>query len=279
MRFTKMQGLGNDYVYVDCFEETVRDAPALARRVSDRRFGVGSDGLILICPSDVADVRMEMYNADGSRGEMCGNGLRCVARFHHDRHGCSETVIRAETDAGIKTCELATDGGDITGVRIDMGAPILERGDIPMLGPEGRVVAEHLSVQDHGLVVTCVSMGNPHCVSFVEDVAGFPVERWGRAIEHLPVFPNRTNVEFVQVVSRSELIQRTWERGSGETFACGTGACAVAVAAQLNGLAGAEVTIHLTGGDLHVAWAGGDADPVLMTGPAEYVFDGVLADA
>ena len=278
MRFTKMQGLGNDYVYVDCHDEEVRDAPALARQVSDRRFGVGADGLILICPSDVADVRMEMYNADGSRSEMCGNGLRCVVRFFHDRHGCSEPTIRAETDAGIKTCELMLDEErQVTGVRVDMGAPILECADIPMLGPEGAVISEHLAVQDHGLIVTCLSMGNPHCVSFVEDVAAFPVERWGRSIEVHPAFPNRTNVEFVQVVSRGELIQRTWERGSGETFACGTGACAAAVAAQLNDLVDHDVTIHLTGGDLHIQWAGGATDPVFMTGPAEYVFEGLLA--
>jgi len=276
MRFTKMQGLGNDYVYVDCFDESVRDAPALARRVSDRRFGIGSDGLILICPSDTADVRMEMYNADGSRSEMCGNGLRCVVRYHHDRHGCSDPVIRAETDAGVKTCELALTDGEVTGVRVDMGAPILDRDDIPMLGPDGPVVAEHLAVQDHGLIVTCLSMGNPHCVTFVEDVASFPVERWGRSIETLPIFPNRTNVEFVQVVSGSELIQRTWERGSGETLACGTGACAVAVAAQLNMLADDDVTIHLKGGDLRIEWSGRTRDSVFMTGPAEYVFDGVL---
>jgi diaminopimelate epimerase len=279
MRFTKMQGLGNDYVYVDCFEESVDDAPALARRVSDRRFGIGSDGLILICPSDVADVRMEMYNADGSRGEMCGNGLRCVARFHHERHGCAEPVIHAETDAGIKVCELVFTDGEVSGVRIDMGPPILERADIPMLGPEGPVIAERLSVQDHGLVVTCLSMGNPHCVTFVEDAAAFPVERWGKAIEHLPVFPNRVNVEFVEVVSRTELIQRTWERGSGETFACGTGACAVAVAAQLNDLADGDVTIHLTGGDLRIEWSGDESASVFMTGPAETVFDGVLPTA
>ncbi len=274
MRFTKMQGLGNDYVYVDCFAETVHDAPALARRISDRRFGVGADGLILVCPSDIADVRMEMYNADGSRAEMCGNGLRCVARFFHDRHGCGGSIVRVETDAGIRTCELMVTGAQVRGVRVDMGPPILERGQIPMLGPGGAVIAEHLAVQDHGLVVTCLSMGNPHCVSFVESVADFPVATWGRAVEELPIFPNRTNVEFVEVTSRSGLIQRTWERGSGETHACGTGACAAAVAAQLNDLAGGDVTVHLTGGDLRIEWAGGASDAVYMTGPAEFVFEG-----
>jgi len=274
MRFTKMQGLGNDYVYVDCFRETVDDAPALARRISDRRFGVGGDGLILICRSDVADVRMEMYNADGSRGEMCGNGVRCVARYAHEHLAVVAPTILVETDAGIKTCDLVVEGGALVGVRVDMGPPVLERAEIPMEGPEGDAIGELLHVQDHALMVTCLSMGNPHCVAFVEDVAGYPVERWGRAIEELPIFPNRTNVAFVQVLGRNEVVQRTWERGSGETLACGTGACAAAVAGQLNNLLDNDVTIHLTGGDLRVEWAGGVEDPVYMTGPADEVFSG-----
>jgi len=278
MRFTKMEGLGNDYVYVDCFEQTVDDAPAVARQLSDRRFGIGGDGLILICRSDIADARMEMYNADGSRGEMCGNGVRCVARYVHEHLAVPAPTIRIETDAGLKTCELVFEDGALTGVRVDMGPPILERSEIPMEGPEGDAIAEHLFVQDHGLVATCLSMGNPHCVVFVEDVAGYPVERWGRSIEELPIFPNRTNVEFVQVISRGEVIQRTWERGSGETFACGTGACAVAVAGQLNDLLGKDVTIHLTGGDLRIEWAGGESDAVFMTGPAVEVFSGEIGD-
>ncbi len=278
MRFTKMEGLGNDYVYVDCFEETVDDASALARRVSDRRFGVGSDGLILICRSDIADVRMEMYNADGSRGEMCGNGVRCVARYAHEHLAVVAPTIHVETDAGIKTCDLVVEDGELVGVRVDMGPPVLERAEIPMEGPEGDAVGEQLFVQDHSLIVTCLSMGNPHCVTFVADVAAHAVERWGRAIEELPIFPNRTNVEFVQVVARDEVIQRTWERGSGETFACGTGACAVAVAGQLNGLLDNAVTVHLTGGDLRIDWAGGANDPVYMTGPAVEVFTGEIAN-
>ncbi len=276
MRFTKMQGLGNDYVYVDCFEERVPDAPALARRISDRRFGVGSDGLILICPSDSGDARMEMYNADGSRSAMCGNGLRCVARYVHERRGVAGPVLHIETDAGVKACTLVHTDGVLAGVRVDMGPPRLERSEIPMLGPEGRVIGERLDVQDHGLVVTCVSMGNPHCVTFVHEAAGFAVERWGRAIEHLPIFPERTNVEFVQVLARGEVVQRTWERGSGETFACGSGACAVAVAGRLNGLLDASVLVHLTGGDLRIEWAGGPTDPVFMTGPAVEVFRGTF---
>jgi diaminopimelate epimerase len=277
MRFTKMQGLGNDYVYVDAFAEAVRDPKAVAKFVSDRRFGIGSDGLILIHPSAKADFRMEMYNADGSRGEMCGNGIRCCAKYVYEHGIAKKTSLRAETDAGIKELDLVLAGGKVSAVRVNMGAPILERSRIPMLGPAGgekdHVVAEQLAVQDHSFQVTAVSMGNPHCVHFTQDVERFPVETVGRAIENSPVFPNRTNVEFVKVVSRTEVVQRTWERGSGETFACGTGACGVVVAGRLNGLLDARVTVHLRGGDLLVEWEGGDA-PVYKTGPAVEVFRG-----
>ncbi len=276
MHFTKMEGLGNDYVYVDCFEQHVNDPVALAKRVSDRRFGIGSDGLILIRPSDTADVAMEMYNADGSRGRMCGNGIRCVARYAFESGLAPKHSMVIDTDAGEKSLDLVFANGAFDGVRVDMGAPVFERADIPMEGPEGRVVAEYLSIQDHGLNVTCLSMGNPHCVTFVEDVEAFGVRRWGQAIEQLPIFPERVNVEFVQVVSESLAIQRTWERGSGETHACGTGACAVAVAGQVNGLLGNDVTVRLKGGDLRVEWAGGDHDSVFMTGPAIEVFRGTL---
>jgi diaminopimelate epimerase len=279
MRFTKMQGLGNDYVYVDAFVERVDDPAAVARFVSDRRFGIGADGLILIRPSKTADFRMEMYNADGSRGEMCGNGIRCCAKYVHDRRGFRKARLTAETDAGLKEMDLVVADGKVTAVRVNMGAPILERSRIPMLAPPGgdgdRVVNEQLHVQDRVFPVTAVSMGNPHCVLFVEDVDSFPVERVGRAIENLPVFPNRTNVEFVKVVSRTEVVQRTWERGSGETFACGTGACAVVVAGRLNGLLDAKVTVHLKGGDLVVEWEG-DGAPVFKTGPAVEVFRGEI---
>jgi diaminopimelate epimerase len=277
MRFTKMHGIGNDYVYVDAAAEKVADPAAAARFVSDRRFGVGSDGLILIHPSKTADFRMEMYNADGSRSEMCGNGIRCCAKFVHDRGLAKGTHLRAETDAGVKTLDLVVEGGKCVAVRVGMGVPILERAKIPMLGEPGadprRVVAEPMPVQDRTFTVTAVSMGNPHCVIFVDDPESFPVERVGRAIENSPIFPNRTNVEFVKAVSKGEAIQRTWERGSGETFACGTGACAVAVAGQLNGLFGPKVTIHLKGGDLAIEWEGEGA-PVFMTGPAVEVFRG-----
>jgi diaminopimelate epimerase len=275
MRFTKMQGLGNDYVYVDAFAEEVEDPAAAARFVSDRRFGIGADGLILIHPSTRADFRMEMYNADGSRSEMCGNGLRCCGKYVFEHGHVRKTSLVAETDAGTKELDLVVADGKVTAVRVSMGAPVLERGDIPMLGPPGRVIAEQLAVQDHAFPVTAVSMGNPHCVLFVEDLDRFPVERVGSVIESLPIFPNRTNVEFVKVFSRAEVVQRTWERGSGETLACGTGACAVVVAGRLNGLVDPKVTVHLRGGDLGVEWEGEGA-PVFMTGPAVEVFRGEI---
>lgn len=276
MRFTKMEGLGNDYVYVDGFRETVADPVAVARRVSDRRFGIGSDGLILIQPSETADFRMEMYNADGSRGEMCGNGIRCVAKYVYDHGIAKKTTLVGDTDAGQKILDVTLgDDGTVREVRVDMGVPILERGKIPMLGDPGTVIAEPIHVQDHTLRITAVSMGNPHAVTFVADTEKELVHVIGPAVETSPLFPNRVNVEFVHVVSETELIQRTWERGSGETFACGTGACAVAVAAQLNGLAGPDVTIHLRGGDLRIEWAG-EGQPVFMTGPAVEVFRGEI---
>ena len=279
MRFTKMQGLGNDYVYVDAAKETVRDPAAVARRISDRRFGIGSDGLILIHPpsSPDADFRMEMYNADGSRGEMCGNGLRCIAKYVYDHGIARRTSLRAETDAGIKQVEVLVEGGKAVGATIDMGPPRLDRAEIPMVGPPGRVVGERLRAADRDIVVTCVSMGNPHCVTFVDDPDSYPVEVVGPAVERHPSFPRRTNVEFVKVLSPSEAVQRTWERGSGETLACGSGACAVAVAGRLNGLLGPDVTIRLRGGDLRVRWEGEGAS-VLMTGPAVEVFSGEFED-
>ncbi len=279
MRFTKMEGLGNDYVYVDARTERVDEPSKAAVFVSDRRFGIGSDGLILVHPSKTADFRMEMYNADGSRGEMCGNGIRCCAKYVYENWPTKRTRLVAETDAGLKRLDLVVDGGKVKSVRVDMGAPILERAKIPMLAERGhendRVVAEQLHVQDRVFPVTAVSMGNPHCVLFVEDVERFPVEAVGRAVENLPMFPNRTNVEFVKVLSRGEVVQRTWERGSGETFACGTGACGVMVAGRLNKLLDAKATIHLKGGDLLVEWEG-DGAPVYKTGPAVEVFRGEI---
>lgn len=275
MRFTKMEGLGNDYVYVDMREETVLDPPRLARRVSDRRFGIGGDGLILVHPADDADFRMEMYNADGSRGEMCGNGIRCVARFVHDRGWTTKDELVADTDAGRKRLWMVRDGDALTGVRVDMGPPELERSLIPMLGEPGEVIDEPLVLSDRTLQVTAVSMGNPHCVTFVDDTTAYPVGAVGPEVESHARFPNRVNAEFVQIVSRTEVHQRTYERGSGETFACGTGACAVVVAGRLNGLLDESVTVHLLGGDLRIEWAG-RGETVFMTGPAVRVFEGTI---
>jgi diaminopimelate epimerase len=272
MRFTKMEGLGNDYVYVNGFEVEVADPPELARAISDRHFGVGSDGLILILPSETADVRMEMWNADGSRAEMCGNGLRCVGAFAH-RHGLvdrDEMVV--ETGAGpLEMAVLETDGLRAR-VRIELGRPRLERSEIPMLGDPGRVIEEPVEAAGEPLRIPAVSMGNPHAVSYVDDVAGFPVERVGAALETHPAFPNRVNAEFVEVRSETEVVQRTWERGTGETKACGTGAAAVAVAGVLTGRTTSPLTVHLLGGDLLVEWDGDG--PVRQTGPAVEVFTG-----
>lgn len=277
MKFTKMHGLGNDYVYVNCFEETVPDPASIAIRVSDRHVGIGSDGLILILPSDRADARMRIFNPDGSEAEMCGNGLRCVAKFVHD-HGISRNnPLTIETGAGLLTVDLETaPSGLVERVRVDMGVPRLTRQEIPMLGEpaDGRVVSLPLVAGDREFRVTAVSMGNPHCVIFVDSVDSFPVGTYGPLIEHHPLFPRRTNVEFVQVLSRSEVRQRTWERGAGETLACGTGASAVCVAGVLNGLTDRRIVNHLRGGDLELEWS--DVGNLYMTGPATEVFHGEM---
>ncbi len=272
--FTKMHGIGNDYVYVDCFEHQVADPAALARRVSPRNTGIGSDGLILICPSEQADCRMEMYNADGGRGEMCGNGIRCVAKYAYE-HGRSRTnPMRVETDAGVKSIVLNLDGDRVNQVTVDMDAPILDGAAIPV-NAEGRVVDGALEVAGQDYKVTCVSMGNPHCVVFVDEVVGMDLEEIGPNFEKHPFFPNGVNTEFVRVDSPTSLTMRVWERGSGETAACGTGACAVLVAAVLNGHCERSATVHLNGGDLKIEWRESD-DHVLMTGAAEEVFQGTL---
>lgn len=273
--FVKMHGLGNDYVFVDLFRETVADPPALARRISDRHTGVGGDGLILIAPSEVGDARMEMYNADGSRAEMCGNGLRCVARYVHDEGIARKDRLKLETDAGLLEVALRLEGEAVAAVTVDMGPPRLEPSQVPVDRPgPGPLVEVPLEVGDRTLQVTCVSMGNPHCVTFVADADSAPVTELGPLVEHHAWFPNRTNVEFVSVVGPDHLRQRTWERGSGETQACGTGASAVCVAARLTGRTGRRVTIDLLGGRLELDWREAD-DHVLMTGPAVEVFRGV----
>ncbi len=276
MKFAKMQGAGNDYVYVNCFEEKVADPAALARKVSNRNFGIGSDGLILILPSQKADVCMRMFNSDGSESEMCGNGIRCVAKYAYDHGLVDRLQITAETGAGILTLQLFTNDKDkVDRVRVNMGEPRLIRSQIPMTGAaEERVVNQELTVLDRSFQITCVSMGNPHCVIYVEDLDNFPLEKYGPAIENHPLFPNRTNVEFVEIVSFSEVRQRTWERGAGETLACGTGASAVAVAGVLTGRSDRTILNHLLGGDLELEWS--REGSVFMTGPAVQVFEGVF---
>ena len=274
MKFTKMQGLGNDYVYVNCFEEKIDNPPELARRISDRHFGVGSDGLIMINPSDKADFEMEMYNADGSRGEMCGNGIRCVAKYVYDHGLTDKTDISVETLGGIKYLELTVEDGKVKTVKVDMGKPELEPQKIPVKADGGKAVDEPIRVGGEEYRMTCVSMGNPHAVVFVGcDVKDFPLEEIGPKFENHERFPNRVNTEFVRVIDRHTAEMRVWERGSGETLACGTGACAVAVACVLNGLTEDEVTVRLLGGDLQIRWDR-EKDTVYMTGPAEAVFDG-----
>ncbi len=277
LKFTKMQGAGNDYVYVNCFKEQIDNPQEMAVRVSNRNFGIGSDGLILIMPSSVADVRMRMFNSDGSESEMCGNGIRCVAKYAYDHGIVSKTEIKAETGAGILTLQLVPGAdGKIEKVRVNMGLPRLLRVEIPMTGEaDVQVVAEPLMVLDRTFRITCVSMGNPHCVIFVDDVENFPVSTYGPLIENSELFPRRTNVEFVQIISRNEVRQRTWERGAGETLACGTGSSAVMAACVLNGLTEKQILNHLSGGDLEMEWA--EDGSIYMTGPAVEVFSGELA--
>ena len=272
-----MHGAGNDYVYVNCFEESIDDPSRIAIRVSNRNFGVGSDGLILIMPSDAADVRMRMFNSDGSESEMCGNGIRCVAKYAYDHGIVSKDEITVETGAGILVLNLSSDCcGKIEKVRVNMGAPRLTRSEIPMIGgANDRVISEPLTVSDRTFLVTCVSMGNPHCVIFVDDAEAFPVSTYGPLIENHESFPRRVNVEFVQVLSRNEVRQRTWERGAGETLACGTGSCAVTAACVLNGLTEKKLINHLSGGDLEMKWA--EDGSIYMTGPAVEVFTGEIA--
>jgi diaminopimelate epimerase len=278
MRFTKMHGLGNDYVYISTFDQAPPADPArLAIAVSDRHFGIGGDGLILVMPSERADARMRMFNADGSEGEMCGNGIRCVAKFIHDRGLARTDRVTIETGRGILTLDLEVDGGTVRRVRVDMGAPILDPAEIPTL-LEGRPpIDAPLRVADREFAATVVSMGNPHAVIYVDDVAAFPLETLGPMIEHHRNFPRRVNVHIVEVLDPGEVRMRTWERGSGITLACGTGACAVCVAGVLSGRSGRRVLTHLPGGDLELEWPD-DMASVFMTGPATEVFSGEWPD-
>ena len=273
MQFTKMHGLGNDYVYINGFAEQVVDPATVSRAISDRHFGIGADGLILILPSQRADVRMQMFNADGSEAQMCGNGIRCLGKYVYDHGLVRKTTLHVETLAGILELHLFPNHDVIETVRVNMGEPRLQRQQIPMQGPAGTVVKEGLVVDGKTFEVTAVSMGNPHCVVFVEDPQTFDVAYWGPRFEHHPAFPERVNTEFVSVVDARTFRMRVWERGSGETLACGTGACAVAVACHLNGKTERRVTGHLLGGTLEVEWSATD-NRVYMTGPAVEVFHG-----
>lgn len=273
MKFTKMHGCGNDYVYINCFNETVEDPSALAIKVSDRHFGIGSDGLILICPSTVADFRMRMFNADGSEGEMCGNGIRCVAKYVYD-HGMTDAKkISIETGAGIKYLDLTVEDGKVSLVKVDMGEPILAPAEIPVDFAGERMVNEPVEVDGKEWNMTCVSMGNPHAVVFVPDTKSLELEKMGPHFEHHKIFPKRTNTEFVQILSRNEINMRVWERGSGETLACGTGTCASVMACILNGYTEHEVLVHLIGGDLTIHYDE-KSNHIFMTGPAVTVFEG-----
>ena len=275
MKFTKMHGLGNDYVYVNCFQEKIENPSKVAKYVSDRHFGIGSDGLIMINPSEVADFEMEMYNADGSRGEMCGNGIRCLAKYVYDYGLTDKTSISVETLGGIKYLDLTVKDGKVIMVKVDMGTPILKPELIPIVADGDMVVNEPIIVDRTEYRMTGVSMGNPHAVIYMDNIKDLNLDQLGPKFENHERFPKRINTEFVKFIDRHTLEMRVWERGSGETMACGTGACAVAVASILNGLTEEKVTVKLLGGDLQIEWDR-EEDKVYMTGPATTVFDGEI---
>ncbi len=275
MKFTKMQGCGNDYVYINCFEEKVEDAPALARKVSDRHFGIGADGLVLIKPSSRDDFTMEMYNADGSQGKMCGNAIRCVGKYVFDHGMTKKRELAVETLAGTKYLSLNVSGDKVSEVTVLMGVPVFEPEKIPVVAEGKSVVDMPVTVDGRKYRITAVSMGNPHAVIFVEDTKNFPIEKIGPLFERHEMFPERVNTEFVKVLDRENISMRVWERGSGETWACGTGACASAVASVINGYTDGKVTVHMLGGNLHIRYDG-EGGQVHMTGPAVEVFRGEL---
>ena len=275
IKFTKMHGLGNDYVYMDAIHQKIENITTLAKFVSNRHFGIGSDGLILICESKVADFKMRMFNSDGSEAEMCGNGIRCVGKFVYDKGLTTKQIVTIETLAGIKTLNLNTKDGKVQTARVDMGEPILEASKIPVISEEMPVQNLKLKAIDKEFTFTCVSMGNPHAITVVENVKEFDVEKYGKILEVDKAFPKKANIEFAQIIDKENIKMRVWERGAGETLACGTGACATAVACNLNGLTGRKVNIELLGGTLNIEWNEKD-NHVYMTGPAVTVFDGEL---
>ena len=275
LRFTKMQGLGNDYVYMDAINQQIDNASELSKRVSDRHFGIGSDGLILICESKIADFKMRMFNSDGSEAEMCGNGIRCVGKFVYDKKLTNKTVLSIETLAGIKHLNLNIENGKVKTVRVDMGEPILEPKKIPVISDEQIVKNLKIKVQDKDFIFSCVSMGNPHAITIVENVSEFDVDKYGKVVEINETFPKKTNVEFIEIIDKQHVKMRVWERGAGETLACGTGACATTVACFLNGLTERKIKVELLGGILDIYWNDKD-NHVYMTGPAVTVFEGTL---
>lgn len=275
IHFTKMHGIGNDYIYIDCFKEKVEDPAYLAKIMSPRRTSVGSDGVILICPSDTADAKMRMFNLDGSEGKMCGNGIRCVGKFLYDNGIAKKNVITVETLSGIKSLKIEAENGEAKFVTVDMGKPVLSPRDIPVIFDGERMVNEPLQVMGKEYRITAVSMGNPHAVVFCDEVQGLDLEKIGPFFENAPIFPERVNTEFIRIISGTELEMRVWERGSGETFACGTGACAAVAAAVLNGHCkrGEEITVKLKCGNLMITYA--ENSHIYMRGAAEKVYDGV----
>ncbi len=277
IKFTKMHGLGNDYVYMDAIHQHIENESTLAQFVSNRNFGIGSDGLILICKSEKADFKMRMFNSDGSEAEMCGNGIRCVGKFVYDKGLTQKTEITIETLAGIKTLQLNVKEGKVETVKVDMGEPILEPNEIPVISEEKPVKNLKLKAEDKEFVFTCVSMGNPHAITIVENTKEFDVEKYGKVLEVDKAFPNKTNVEFIEIVDKNNIKMRVWERGAGETLACGTGACASVVACVLNNLTERNVNVELLGGKLEIEWNKND-NHIYMTGPAVTVFEGELIE-
>lgn len=278
MRFTKMHGCGNDYVYIDCFKETVENESELAIKLSDRHFGVGGDGIILIKKGTKADFEMVMYNADGSRAEMCGNAIRCVAKYVYDNGYTNQTSFSIESMGAVKYIDVTVENSKVVLARVDMGAPILKSKLVPVNSDDDMVINQPIECDGREFNMTCVSMGNPHAVMFIDEhPIDFDLNRYGAKFEcNTDVFPNKVNAEFAKVIDRSNIEMRVYERGTGETLACGTGTCATVVAAILNGYVDNDVTVHLRGGDLHIEWSGNEQDSVFMTGPATYVFTGEI---
>lgn len=277
IKFTKMHGLGNDYVYMDAIHQHIENESTLAQFVSNRNFGIGSDGLILICKSEKADFKMRMFNSDGSEAEMCGNGIRCVGKFVYDKGLTQKTEVTIETLAGIKKLRLNVKEGKVETVKVDMGEPILKPKEIPVISEEKPVKNLKLKAEDKEFVFTCVSMGNPHAITIVENTKEFDVEKYGKVLEVDKSFPNKTNVEFIEIVDKNNIKMRVWERGAGETLACGTGACASVVACVLNNLTERNVNVELLGGKLEIEWNKND-NHIYMTGPAVTVFEGELIE-